>query len=210
MKVSPDGSKLAVTGGSLARLGEVQIWDVASHELELSLPVTFDTVYGASWSPDGKLLVFGCSDNPVRAIGADTGEPVLFQGASSDWELDTVFSADGSHLASVGRDATAKLIEVGTQRFVDNITSITPGALRGGINSVARHPHRDEILFGGADGVPKIYRMHRTTKRVIGDDANQLWELPPLPGRVFSVDYSDDGRLIAAGSSLNGAGAVHL
>ncbi|MCH2113790.1 MAG: DUF1549 domain-containing protein [Pirellulales bacterium] len=210
VKFSPDGTKLAVTGGSPARMGEVQVWDVASRELELSLPVTFDTVYGASWSPDGKRLAFGCADNTVRAIDAATGEQVLFQGAHSDWVLDTVFSADGTHLASVGRDATVKLIEVDTERFVDNITSITPGALRGGINAVARHPDRDEILFGGADGVPKIYRMHRTTKRVIGDDANQLWVLPPLPGRVFSVDYSADGRLIAAGSSLDGVGTVHL
>ncbi len=210
LNFSPDGTKLAATGGSPARVGEVQIWDVATRTLELSLPVTYDTVYGASWSPDGKLLAFGCADNSVRAIEVATGKQVLYQGAHSDWVLDTVFSADGTHLASVGRDATAKLIEVGTQRFVDNITSITPGALRGGINAVARQPQRDEILFGGADGVPKIYRMHRTTKRVIGDDANLLWELPALPGRIFDVDYSDNGKLIAAGSSLDGAGAVHL
>jgi hypothetical protein len=104
----------------------------------------------------------------------------------------------------------AKLIEVASQRFVDNITSITPGALKGGIQSVERHPLRDEILFGGADGTPRIYRMHRTTARVIGDDANLLWELPSLPGRIFSVDITPDGRTIAAGSSLDGHGHVHI
>ena len=44
----------------------------------------------------------------------------------------------------------------------------------------------------------------------IGDDANLLWELPSLPGRVFSVDITQDGRIIAAGSSLDGHGNVNV
>lgn len=210
VRFSPDGTKLAVCGGSPGTSGEVQIWDVASGQLKLSHPVTFDTVYGASWSPDGKLVAFGCADSAVRAIDATSGEQVLYQGSPNDWVFDTVFSKDGSHLVSVGRDMTAKLIEVKTQRFVDNVTSITPKALKGGITSIVRHPNRDEILFGGADGVPKIYRMHRITARKIGDDANQLWALPALPGRVFAVDYSDDATRIAAGSSLDGKGAIRV
>ena len=112
----------------------------------------------------------------VRAIDAKTGEQVLFMGSHNDWVLDTVFSADGSHLISVGRDMTAKLTEVATQRFVDNITSITPGALKGGIAAVARHPKRDEIVVGGSDGMPKLYRVFRQTVRVIGDDSNLIRE----------------------------------
>ena len=56
---------------------------------------------------------------------------------------------------------SAKLTKVDEQRFIDNITSITPKALKGGILTVTRHPTQDHILFGGADGVPKIYRMQR-------------------------------------------------
>ena len=111
-------------------MGEVQVWDVAKRKLALSVAVTYDTVYGASWSPDGTKIAFGCADNTVRAIDAKTGEQVLFMGSHSDWVLDTVFSVDGTHLISVGRDMTAKLTEVATQRFVDNITSITPGRSR--------------------------------------------------------------------------------
>ena len=189
---SPDGTRLAVAGGKPGRIGEIQVWDVAKRELLLSHTETYDTLYGASWSPDGTRIAFGCSDNTVRAIKADTGEQVLFNGAHSDWALDTVWNPSGDHVISVGRDRTAKLTEVATQRFIDNVTSITPGALKGGVATVDTHPRRDEIIVGGADGVPKLFRIFRITKRVIGDTANLIRELAPLRGVVFSVDYSAD------------------
>ena len=155
-------------------------------------------------------IAVGCADNTLRAFDAETGQQVLFQGAHTDWVLDTVFSVDGSHLISVSRDMTAKLTEVATERFVDNITSITPGALKGGIQAVARHPQRDEIVIGGSDGVPKVYRVFRQTERRIGDDANLIRRLPPLRGRVFSVAVSPDGKRIASGSSLDATGQVAI
>ena len=176
----------------------------------LSVPVTYDTVYGTSWSPDGSKIAFGCADNTVRAVDAKTGDQVLFMGSHSDWVLDTVFSADGSHLISVGRDMAVKLTEVATQRFVDNITSITPGALKGGLSAVARHPKRDEIVVVGSDGEPKLYRVFRQSIRVIGDDSNLIRKFPAMPGRVYSVAISSDGKRIAAGSSLDATGEVSV
>lgn len=207
---SPDGKRLAVVGGLPARLGEVQIWDVESQALRLSVPMLYDTIYGASWSPDGKYVAFGCPDNSVRAIDADTGEQALLQRAPNDWTLGTVFSVDGSHVVSVGRDMAVKLIEFKTQRFVDNITSITPGALRGGITAIDRHPQRDEVLVGGDDGVPRIYRMFRKNARTIGDDSNCIQRFPAMPGRIFAADFSPDGNRIACGSSLDRTGHVYV
>ena len=208
VRFSPDGKQLAVTGGQPARMGEVQVWDVESRKLTLSVPVTYDTVYGASWSPDGASIAFGCGDSSVRAINAKTGEQIFFMGSHSDWVFDTAFDVTGEHIISAGRDMTAKLTEFKTQRFIDNLTSITPGALKGGIGALARHPDRDEVLMGGSDGEPQIFRIFRTTKRVIGDNANLIKKFPALPGRIFSVSYSRDGNRFAAGSSLDGRGEV--
>ena len=178
--------------------------------LEISIPVTHDTVYGGAWSPDGKLIAVGCADNTLRAFDAATGKQVLFQGAHNDWVLDTVFSVDGKHIISVGRDMTAKLTEVATERFVDNITSITPGVLKGGIQAVARHPQRDEVVLGGADGTPKVYRVFRQTPRRIGDDANLIRRLPAMKGRIFAVAVSPDGKRIVSGSAIDGQGQIAI
>jgi len=207
---SPDGTRLAVAGGNPGRMGEIQVWKVADKKLQASVSVTFDTLYGASWSPDGTRIAFGGSDNSLRAIDAATGKEVLYSGSANDWVLDTIWSKDGSHVAAASRDMSVKLTEAAAQRFVDNITSITPGALKGGIHAMARHPQQDEILIGGADGIPQIYRVLRGTKRVIGDNANLIRRFPLMTGRIFAVDYSPDGKMIVCGSAYQNQGAVNL
>jgi WD40 repeat protein/mono/diheme cytochrome c family protein len=208
---SPDGKYLAMTGGTPGLFGEVQVWSVARKKLKLSLPMTFDTVYGASWSHDGKKLAFGCADNSLRAIDAATGKQILYQGGHSDWVLGTVFSKDSSHLVSVSRDMSMKLTKVATERLIDNITSITPGALKGGLMAVTRRPGKDELLCGGSDGIPKLYQMFRTKDRKIGDDFNRIRAFPAMPGRVFSVAFNADGsRVLAGSSSGEGKGEVRV
>ena len=210
VRFSPDGKWLAVTGGNPARMGEVQVWDVAQQKLALSHPVTFDTVYGASWSPDGQAIAFGCADNTVRAINAKTGEQIFYQGAHTDWVLGTAYDVKGKHLISVGRDMTAKLTVFADSRFIDNITSITPKVLKGGIAAIDRHPSHEHILVGGADGTPRLFRIFRQTKRVIGDNANLLRKFPEMRGRVFDVRFNKSGTVFAAGSSLDGKGQITI
>lgn len=262
---SPDGKTLAASGGDPGRFGEIQLWDVAKQKLRLSIPVTFDTVYGVSWSPDGKLVACGCADNTVRAFETEHGKQVLFQGAHSDWVMGTAFSQDGLHLVSVGRDRSVKLTDVTNNRFIDNVTSITPGALKGGLLAVALRPAKDykaeqaariaatglasgqsrglpnlgamtlatqppkkrmsvvppdakdvpakvydEILVAGADGQPRLYKMHREVKRVIGDDAAKLKEYEKLPGRLYAVAFDRTGQYFVAGSSLDGTGVARV
>ena len=207
---SPDGKKLAVAGGSPGRRGEIQVWDTEKMKLVLSKGLLYDTLYGASWSPDGKLIAFGCPDNTVRAIQVADGKQVLFNATHNGWVMDTVFGIKAEHVVSVSRDMSVKLIEFKTQRFMDNITSITPGALKGGLYALDRHPTKNEIVCGGADGTPKIYQMIRNKKRVIGDDHNLIRKFGALIGRVYDVKFNSDASKIVACSSLDGKGELKV
>ena len=208
IRFSPDGKRLAVTGGRPARMGEVQVWDMEKQTLLLSHAVSYDTVYGVCWSPDGNTIAFGCGDNSVRAIDAKTGKQIFFQGAHNDWVLGTAFDVKGEHLVSIGRDMTAKLTHFASARFIDNITSITPGALKGGIGAIDAHPDRNTILVGGSDGAPQVFRIFRQTARQIGDNANLIRKYTDMPGRVCDVRYRKDGKAFAAASALDGKGQV--
>src|SRR6516164_5647679 len=55
---SPDGKRLAVAGGSPGRFGEIQVWDVEKKpaRLKLSTSITYDTLCGVSWAPDGEKI----------------------------------------------------------------------------------------------------------------------------------------------------------
>ena len=186
------------------------MWSVETGQLLLSHQVTYDTLFGGSFSPDGRLFAFGATDNVVRAIDTETGEQQLHQGAHEDWALATVFNPSVTHLISGGRDMTVKLTEVATERFVDNVTSITPGALKGGVHALAMHPTLDQVLVGGADGSPKIYRIFRETARRIGDDANLIRKFPQQVGRIFGLALSADGQQFAVASTLDGHSQVRV
>src|SRR5713226_6821452 len=52
LQFSRDGKLLVAAGGTPARFGEVELWDVASRKLKHSVTLTNETVFGASLSPD--------------------------------------------------------------------------------------------------------------------------------------------------------------
>ncbi len=194
VRFSSDGRKLLVVGGNPCRNGEVQVWDVASHKLLGSSAIGFDTLYGGSWSRDGKLIAVGGADNTLRAADAETFQQVVSMAAHDDWIRGTVFSADGKSLFSASRDMTVKMTDVATQRFVGNLTTHTPGILRGGMQAIDRRPNRNELIVGGADGVPKLFKMDVQAAPAGGGNPNQIREYAALPGRIYDARFNADGR----------------
>ena len=207
---SPDGKLLAAVGGTPALFGEVQIWDVATRKLLRSITVGYDTLFGVSFSSDGKQLAFGGADNHARVLNVSNGKQTMRFDAHSDWVFGTTFSKKDDHLITVSRDMSMKLVIVKNGQFVDNITSITPGALKGGLMAVQRHPLKEQVLTGGSDGTPKLFKIFRTRKRIIGDDFNHIRDYQKMPGRIFGLQFNKDGSLFVVGSSTALSGAARI
>lgn len=210
VRFSPNGQWLAATGGAPALFGDVQIWDLPSRTLKHSINLSFDTLFGASFSDDSQYLAFGSMDNKARVLSVTEGKVIMSMDAHSDLVFATTFSLKNDHLISVSRDMSMKLTEIKTAQFIDNITSITPGALKGGLMAVQRHPQEEQVLTGGADGEPKLYKIFRTQARQIGDDFNRIRGYPPLPGRIFSLEFNRDGSLFVVGSSNATSGTARI
>ncbi len=193
---SKDGDTLVAAGGTPARFGEIQVWDVANTKLRRSVMVTGDTIFGASISPDASKIAVGCTDNTVRIEDAATGKELFKIGNHENWVLGTIFGVDGKRIVSVGRDRAAKLTDATSGAFLENVN-----LLRGELAAVARHPTKDIIVIGGEDRVPYIYMMDRGQNMKIADDSTLIRKLDRQDGAIAALAWSSDGKHIAVGGA---------
>jgi WD40 repeat protein/mono/diheme cytochrome c family protein len=189
---SKDGSTLLAGGGTPARFGEIQLWDVAASKLRRSVTLSGDTVFGASLSPDGTRVAAGCADNTVRIVDAASGKELYKMGAHENWVLGTVFGVDGKRIVSVGRDRAAKLTDATSGAFLENVN-----LLRGELAAIARHPSKEIVVVGGDERIPYIYMMDRPKNMKIADDTTLLRKLDRQNGAIAALAWSPDGKRVA-------------
>ena len=195
---SQDGTILMAGGGTPARFGEVQWWDVPSRKLKRSVTVCEDTVFGVALSPDASKVVLGCADNTVRILERVTGQELLKVRHHENWVLGTLFDMEGERIVSVSRDRAAKLTNASTGAFIENVN-----LLRGELTAIARHPSRDAVVIGGESRVPYYYSMDRLKKMKVADDSNFIREFDRQKGEIFAFAFSPDGKRLAAASAAS-------
>lgn len=196
---SPDGAELAVAGGAPSDYGEVQIWSLDSRALARSIRTTGDTVFGVSWSPEGRRVAIGCTDKMVRVFTVADGVEIMKCDNHIDWVFGTAWSHDGAKLVTASRDRALKLIDVSTGRLIDDVNRQGDPLV-----SLARHPREDLVVCGTEKGEARVYRMEPRGGRLAeGDDKENgfLRSLERLPGALQALAWSGDGALIAAGSA---------
>jgi WD40 repeat protein len=194
---SKDGKWLAVSGGAPALMGEVQIWDVEKKTLARAIPLSTDSIYGVSFSPEGDRIACGGADKSVRLLNVADGKELFKFDNHSDWIFATTFSVDGKRVLSGSRDRAMKLINAANAQFIDDINKLLENVI-----CMTRHPKEDIAAYGGEQGGVRTYKMQENQGRTsANNDVNLVREYERQPAPVHAICYTADGSMLAVGGA---------
>lgn len=153
----------------------------------LILKVPGGLAWSASFSPDGRRIITGGSDDTARVWDANTGQVTLT--LKGHWHAVTSasFSPNGRRILTGSWDNTAKVWDAGTGKVMLTLK----GNISGGINSAMFSPDGRRILTASYDKTTRVW------------DANTGKVMLTLKGHtdsVVSAVFAPDGKKIVTAS----------
>jgi len=160
------------------KIKEVEIFPQLGH---------IGSVNSVAFSPDGKYVLTGSSDNTIKLWEVESGREIRTFLGHTKSVYSVAFSPDGKYVLTGSSDNTIKLWEIESGREIRTFSGHTKS-----VYSVAFSPDGKQILSGSVDNTIKLW-----------DVTNGL-ELRTFSGygdNINSVAFSPDGKQILSGST---------
>ena len=185
----------------------MKLWQFQQGRLTLVRPLKghTDELWAVSFSPDGRRLASGGTDDPVLVWDLATGESRALEGERRMF-LSVAFAPDGRTLATGGRNGVVMLW---------NAETLKPRARREGhtgpVYAVAFSPDGKTLASGAVDRTVRLWDLD-------GPAANSLSPREGFHkfqlgdgGRLTAAALRPDGQLVAAaGTGADGGAEVRL
>jgi WD40 repeat protein/transcriptional regulator with XRE-family HTH domain len=146
-----------------------------------------DGLYAVAYSPDGKSVLTGSTDETARLWDARTGAELRrFIGHTAAVEA-VAFSPDGRFAATGGLDATARLWDAQTGHELCTFSDAASDVF-----GVKFSPDGKTLLTGNGDGIARLWDVQTGAllRKFIGH-TDQIW----------AVGFSPDGKTVFTGST---------
>ena len=184
---SANGALLATSNGH----GTVQVWDVAARRPVGTPLASYRTVTGLVLSPDGKTLAVAGSG--VQLWQTATGQRIgsTLPAAGNGRYRAVAFSPDGTMLATLGADGTARIWNVTTQQQAGAPMTVDRPGTPGG--AVAFSPNGRTLVTVGAGGQTQLWSVathQRIGKPMAAGPATTVLAFSPA-GTTLATAASD-------------------
>lgn len=188
---SPDGRRIAAASADTT----VDIWDVETRRVVLTLKGHTSWVWSARYSPDGRRILTASQDGTARIWDAGTGRQIAVLKGHTAGVKSAVYSSDGTVVVTASADMTARVWRADNGRELAVLKGHKSWVL-----SARFSPDARRVVTASQDGTIRVFTAASNTSYIEDPDASML--LSALAGDSDPEAAAGDGKAAPALNAL--------